>query len=82
MHGMLYMFVYVCVYVIYEYTCVLMLFVCVYIFIPGVGRFTGPPLGLYTKLPSSNMVWCMAYKRGVGGRACIAQWSCNGIAIA
>jgi len=23
----------------------------------------------------------MAYERGVGGRACIAQWACNSIAI-
>jgi len=29
----------------------------------------------------TNVVWCMAYKRGVGGGSYIAQWSCNRIAI-
>ena len=29
----------------------------------------------------SNIVWCMAFKGRVGGRACIAQWLCNSIAI-
>jgi len=28
----------------------------------------------------ANIVWSMAYKRGVGGGAYIAQWSCNSIA--
>ena len=27
----------------------------------------------------TNIVWWMAYKRRVGERACIAQWSCNSI---
>jgi len=39
------------------------------------------PLGLYTVLPSPYHIWCMAYKRGVGERAYIAQWLCNSIAI-
>jgi len=29
----------------------------------------------------TNIVWCMAYNRGVGGRLYIAQWSCNSIAV-
>ena len=29
----------------------------------------------------TNVVWCVAYKRGVGGGAYIAQWSCNSIPI-
>jgi len=29
----------------------------------------------------TNTIWCTAYKRGVGKRAYIAQWSCNSIAI-
>jgi len=29
----------------------------------------------------TNIVWCMAYKRRVGGRSYIAQQSCNRIAI-
>ena len=29
----------------------------------------------------TNIVWCMAYKKDVGRRAYIAQWSCNSIAI-
>jgi len=37
--------------------------------------------GLYTILPSPYYVGCKAYKEGVAGRAYIAQWSCNSIAI-
>jgi len=29
----------------------------------------------------TNIVWCIAYNRGVGGKAYIAQWSCNSIAV-
>jgi len=29
----------------------------------------------------ANIVWCMAFKGGVGGGACIARWACNSIAI-
>ena len=29
----------------------------------------------------ANIVWCMAYTRGVGGASYIAQWTCNSIAI-
>ena len=29
----------------------------------------------------TNIVWFTAYKRGVGKRAYIAQWSCNSIVI-
>jgi len=29
----------------------------------------------------TNIVWCMVYKRRVGGRAYIARWSCNSIVI-
>jgi len=29
----------------------------------------------------ANIVWCMAFKGGVGGGACIAQWLCSSIAI-
>jgi len=29
----------------------------------------------------ANIVWCKAYKRGVGGGAYIAKWACNSIAI-
>jgi len=29
----------------------------------------------------ANIVWCMAFKGGVGGGACIAQWSCNSIEL-
>ena len=33
-------------------------------------------------LAITNIVWCMAYNRGVGGGAYIAQWPCISIAIA
>ena len=29
----------------------------------------------------TNIVWCIAYKGGVGGGVYIAQWWCNSIAI-
>jgi len=29
----------------------------------------------------TTVVWCMAYKRGVGAGAYIAKWACNSIAI-
>jgi len=32
-------------------------------------------------IADTNCVWCMAFKRGVGGGSCIAQSSCNRIAI-
>jgi len=41
----------------------------------------GPTLATLHDIAITNMVCCLAYKRGVGGRAYIAQWSCNSIAI-
>ena len=29
----------------------------------------------------ANIVWCMAYTRGLGGGAYITKWACNSIAI-
>ena len=29
----------------------------------------------------TNIVWCMAHKRGVGGRSCVSQSDCSSIAI-
>jgi len=43
----------------------------------------GHPLDINTILLFfiANIVWCMAYKRGFGGRAYIAKWACDSIAI-
>jgi len=43
-----------------------------------VNELTGWPLH---DIAITNIVWFAAYKRGVGKRAYIAQWSCNSIAI-
>ena len=46
--------------------------------LPSGNRFVAWPLH---NIAITNIVWCMAYNRGVGGEAYIEQWSCNGIAI-
>ena len=33
-------------------------------------------------IAGTNIVRCMAYKKGVGGGAYIAQWSCNRVSFA
>jgi len=41
-----------------------------------------PPSWPLHDIAITNIVWCMAYNRGVGGvGGYIAQWSCNSIAI-
>ena len=52
--------------------------------VTGLARIcihTYPPSWPLQDIAITNIVWWMAYKRGVAGGAYIAQWSCNSIAI-
>ena len=57
------------------YACMYSHSVCLYLYTPSKATWPLHDIAI------TNIVWCMPYKGGVGGRAYIAQWSCNSNAI-
>jgi len=74
---------------IYIYICILSTYIRIHLYLlnpkerksghdaKAAARLLARQVWLSHDIAVANIVWCMAYKRGVGERSCIAHKSCN-----
>ena len=65
----------------YLYVCVFIYCLCDVALAQGWHQLHVPAIWPLHDIATANLVWCMAYTRGVGWGSYIAHQSCNSIAI-